>query len=189
MKRITCLLLGMLVIPSALFAGSINDNLAAGSELRQAVSESQSAGDLNAESVVSAMQKHRKNAALIFLYSAESNSAILEELLTGLPDELESAVIDAVLVAVMHDLPILQSLISAIAKANVPLAKEVIYAVTEVFPEKSKLIFDYMILANNEAQQEFENSYTDALAAMGSEGTQNGDLYEAYEPEEDVSPA
>lgn len=189
-KRIAAgLVLGSAIFSTAAVSGTLQGNIENGMGLRSAVVDAHASSQLTASAVIEAMSQNRKAASLIFLYAVEAAPDLLSSLLTDLPASLEGAVIDAVLVAVKHDLPILYPILTALAVTNVPLGKEVIYAVTEVFPERAKQIFDVLVATNNEATEAFEDSYTDALAAMESEGTQNGDLYEAYEPEGDVSPA
>lgn len=174
---------------SQAFSGSLQENIDSNMGLRAAVVDAKHSQQLNSDNVLEAMLKNPDAAALIFLYAIETDIELLDALIAGTPEALDGAVIDAVLIAVKYDLPVLERLLQSLATNNVPLAKEVIYAVTEVFPEKAKQVFDVLVAANVEATDSFEQSYTAALAAMESEGTQNGELYEAYEPEDDVSPA
>ena len=170
-------------------AASIDENLSNGMKLRAAVVASSDSGDLSTSNIVAAMRNNPDVAALVFIYSVEAQPNLLDGLVQSMPDDLGGALIDAVLVAIKYDVPVLRPLVSSLAEHNVPLAQEAIYAVTEVFPEEAKQVFDWILMANVEAREAFESSYTDALAAADSEGTRNGEIYEAYEPEDDVSPA
>lgn len=182
----------MLLLPfsvALVHAGSIEENLSSGKSLREAVLATHGSNELDVAKVFAAMEARPEQAPLVFLYSIEANKSLLPDLIKSRQDKHNQAIIDAFLVAVKFDLPILGDMIRVIAKLAPELAKEIIYAVVEVFPDRAHEIFELFAAANEAARGEFEESYTRAFAGVGREGTQRGDLYEAFEPEDDVSPS
>lgn len=190
MNRSSCvasILFGLSLSLSAT-AGTLQSNLDAGESLRAAVVDTHSSGELNVESVLEAMTNNSSAAALLFLYSVESDPSLLPSLLSLHQSNHQIAIIDAYLVAAKHDLPVLVPMLEGVAVISPELAGDILYAITDVFPESARDAFEVLAAANPEEIDVFEGSYTSALSTTGTTADDSGETYEAVEPERDVSP-
>lgn len=170
-------------------SATVTENIANGLKLRAAVENAHSTGQLNAAEVIAAMRQNPNDAALILIYAIETNAELIPGLVGEFTEDVHGAVIDAVLVSTKNELGFLDGLLGEIAKVDVELASEIIYAVAEVFPAQAKKTFSVLSSANPNATNQFEDSYTEAIAIHDAEGLRDGNTYETYEPEQDVSPS
>lgn len=187
MKKLTLILLFGFGVSLAQ-AASIGENVSSGNTLREAVNQTFASGDLDVGGVFTAMDSGSLEPALVFLYSVEADQGLLEGLVAASQPRHADAIIDAVLLAVKFDLPVLEALLSALALGSVELSTEVIRAVVQVFPGKAIAVLDILIAANPDAKDVFQSAY-DAAVAAGDGPSGDLELYEMFEPEDDVSPS
>ena len=188
-KRVKFLsLLVGLFLATNVAAQALQLSLDSGKSLRAAVLGAHDSGELSAESVLKAMTDNPDSAALLFLYAVESDPNLLSSLLSAHQASHQIAIIDAYLVAAKHDLPVLVPMLEGVAVISPELAGDILYAITDVFPESARDAFEVLAAANPEEIDVFEGSYTSALSTTGTTADDSGETYEAVEPERDVSP-